>query len=529
MTGPTAAVIYAAKSTEDKHGWIPTQLDDARVLAEREGLEVVGQYSDEAASAFKGDRGPGLARALAHAESERCALIVQHSDRLARGDARQAKHLVEYALWAIKTGVTIRSVQDAQTFASDGLVYAALMGDRNTDDSKRKSASVRDGLRRRKERGAPVGPLPLGYTVEREVIDTAVITRRVVEPTTAQTVHRIFGLVEEGSTFGDVARALNADGVVGRRGKPWVSRTVRTIVHNDAYAGRKGYPLIIEPERYDRIVAGLRRLDPAAVQWRKGGRKPSDDSYVLRGVSFCRRCGGALYTRRQAVGRVYVCANRRQGTGLCHADPIPATLIEGHVLGHLDVFVGDVADWIAELLDRRSSDQAGHAATVDRERAALADLDRTREQLMAEYRRQVAAGHRTAHLALEEVERIDSERKTQRHVVEKAEAVASEWQGQLDVDGALDFYTELVALVRGKVNAATGAAELNAALSTVLVGMWAEVEDGRLVADFRLRVPDGDEPGIAGTGFHLSPVDDAQIERQRGYLEPGETETSTLV
>src|SRR4051812_34933719 len=103
----TPAVLYAAKSDEDVHGSIPTQLADGRALAEREGFEVVDEYSDEAATAYTGNRGAGLEAAQAHAESlaaERgeAALVVQHSDRLARGDGRQAKHLVEYALWAMK-------------------------------------------------------------------------------------------------------------------------------------------------------------------------------------------------------------------------------------------------------------------------------------------------------------------------------------------------------------------------------------------------------------------------------------------
>ncbi len=38
-TMTTFAVIYAAKSTEDKHGSIPTQLEDCRALAERHGWE----------------------------------------------------------------------------------------------------------------------------------------------------------------------------------------------------------------------------------------------------------------------------------------------------------------------------------------------------------------------------------------------------------------------------------------------------------------------------------------------------------
>ncbi|MEA2228584.1 MAG: hypothetical protein QOF29_146 [bacterium] len=48
-----------------------------------------------------------------------------------------------------------------------------------------------------------------------------------------------------------------------------------------------------------------------------------------------------------------------------HADPIPAALIEGHVLGHLDVFVGDVSDWIADLLQWRTAEEAGRAAAVE--------------------------------------------------------------------------------------------------------------------------------------------------------------------
>jgi DNA invertase Pin-like site-specific DNA recombinase len=80
------AVIYAAKSTEDKHGSIPTQIADCEALAKREGLDVVAEpYHDEGFLAYKGNRGPGLAKARAHAAELGAVLIVQHSDRLARG------------------------------------------------------------------------------------------------------------------------------------------------------------------------------------------------------------------------------------------------------------------------------------------------------------------------------------------------------------------------------------------------------------------------------------------------------------
>ena len=59
----TPVVIYAAKSTEDKHGSIGTQLEDCRTMAEREGWTVIGEFTDEAFSAYSGNRGPGLAQA----------------------------------------------------------------------------------------------------------------------------------------------------------------------------------------------------------------------------------------------------------------------------------------------------------------------------------------------------------------------------------------------------------------------------------------------------------------------------------
>ena len=59
----TPAVLYAAKSTEDKRGSIPTQLEDCREIAEREGWNIADEFQDEAASAYSGNRGPGLAAA----------------------------------------------------------------------------------------------------------------------------------------------------------------------------------------------------------------------------------------------------------------------------------------------------------------------------------------------------------------------------------------------------------------------------------------------------------------------------------
>src|SRR3954454_20474403 len=158
------AILYGAKSTKDPRGSIPTQLADARALADRSGWEVVAEYSDEDASVYHGNRGDGLADAKAHAATlPGSVLIVQHADRLARGDGVSADHLVELALWARKAGVRLTSVQDAGTFEG-GPAFAAMMGDRNHEDSKRKGAAVKSGMKRRKATGLHTGgPRKYGY------------------------------------------------------------------------------------------------------------------------------------------------------------------------------------------------------------------------------------------------------------------------------------------------------------------------------------------------------------------------------
>jgi DNA invertase Pin-like site-specific DNA recombinase len=115
---PVPCVIYAAKSTEDRHGSIPDQLRECRAAIDREsGRIILAEYTDEAFSAFKRSRGPGLVEALRHTEElaqvhGRAELWAEHSNRLARGDGRSARHAVEIALWALKRDVGVHTVQD---------------------------------------------------------------------------------------------------------------------------------------------------------------------------------------------------------------------------------------------------------------------------------------------------------------------------------------------------------------------------------------------------------------------------------
>ena len=53
-------------------------------------------------------------------------------------------------LWARRAGVRLRSVEDDATFGD--LLHAVVMGDRNSEDSRRKSLAVQAGMERRAKR-----------------------------------------------------------------------------------------------------------------------------------------------------------------------------------------------------------------------------------------------------------------------------------------------------------------------------------------------------------------------------------------
>jgi site-specific DNA recombinase len=303
---PLPAVIYAAKSTTDAHGSIPDQLADARALAQRSDWEVVGAYQDEGYSAFSGNRRDGLADAMAHAErlaaeAGGCALVVQHSDRLARVDGIAASHLVEHVLWARKANVRWASVQDPQTFDGMGLVYAALMGDRNHEDSTRKSMAVQGGMRRRAERGQfNGGPRPYGYQWE----GPKAAQYLVIHEAEAVIVRRIYAEYVAGRSQKAIARDLTREGVPALRGGDWHQGTISRYLASELYHGRvrqngetfEGEHEAIVPLSLWEEARALREAS-ARTPGQGRGRSPKAAHLFVKGMLRCGRCGGSMVPR----------------------------------------------------------------------------------------------------------------------------------------------------------------------------------------------------------------------------------------
>jgi DNA invertase Pin-like site-specific DNA recombinase len=407
------AVVYAAKSTEDKKGSIPTQLEDGRALAERDGLTVVAEFQDESFSAFHGSRGPGLAEAIAKCESlvaeyGNAALVVQHSDRLARGDAKSAKHLVEYVLWSIKAGVRIKSVQDGDMFPEGeyGLLMSAVGGMRNNEDSKRKSQSVKDGLRRSAERGDAAW-LARGIKLDGFLVTVKINERgekvhtAIKHPERRQIFELIWEMGLAGRSLSSIQLELSTRGYrtmpsrKDHESVPFTVNRISQVLDNPAYAGlvvHRGeivgegrWPRYVEPKDFWR-QREQRRSNVIASLGTKRGRGAPPKNHLLAELAICGRCGGKLHAktarkRRKdgTLGRTYTCINHYEyhpdSAEYCSRLPVDGIEVDRIVLSGIERLLTD-ADSLREQIEagrRAKIEQQGKVAEDARAEAAKAD------------------------------------------------------------------------------------------------------------------------------------------------------------
>jgi DNA invertase Pin-like site-specific DNA recombinase len=366
-SGAIPCVVYAAKSTEDKRGSIPEQLHECREAVDADPRRrFIAEYKDEAFSAYRRDRGPGLRDATQHAEDLAAEhgiaeLWAQHSDRIARGDGRAARHTVEIALWALKHDVRVRTLQDPETFRD--LLYAVVTGQRNNEDSTRKGLATQAGIKRAAQRGEYIGSLPDGYRLHTWVDKQAQVRKQMVIDKQRKPLYElIFRLALRGRSCGQIARSVNKAHWQTKPGRlsarPFDAGRVNAVLKNPRYAGLSVYggevmargcwPAYVSERQHERILAKL----TARLLNRERGSLPRE-TYLLARVASCALCGCPVHVhtgRRRSDGtypQSYLCSShtKQRGPHQCSARPIEARAAEAMVVASLDTLLfGEAPD-----------------------------------------------------------------------------------------------------------------------------------------------------------------------------------------
>lgn len=309
------AVIYARVS-DDKTGHaasVNQQQEAGRDLITRRHWRLVnplgainGAFVDNSITGSGKKHRPAFYAMLdAVRRGEVDAIVARHQDRLAR-NPRERLALVEACR---DHGVIIALVQgtDMDPTTASGRVVIGVLGEIAEMEIALKSERHIAALERHAKAGrAPHGRALLGYTTTGKVVAAE-----------AKIVRRIFAGFAAGESLRSLARALTADGVPTRSGRPWNTRTIRDILHNPRYAGwvlyrreiltdehgnrvRGQWQPLVDADEFDVIQARL--ADPT----RKTNKVGTHRRYLGSSLFVCDQCGTPVQTRN---GGKYFCTN----------------------------------------------------------------------------------------------------------------------------------------------------------------------------------------------------------------------------
>ncbi len=303
------AVIYARYSCSGQgEQSIEGQLRDNYAFAQREGIQVVGEYIDRALTGRYDDR-PEFQRMINESRSKQFDyVIVWKLDRFARNryDSAIYKHKLK------ANGVKVLSSTENIGDNPESIILEAVLEASAEYYSVDLRQKVVRGRRESVLKGSSVGgTVPLGY----KIVDK----RYVIDEQTAPIVTYAVQEYSLGTSLREIAEALNAKGYKTGDGKPFAPHSFSRMFRNQKYIGiyechgainEDSIPPIISKELFQK--AQLRR----EAARRAPAMRRSKTNYLLSGKLFCGLCGATIIGecgrgKGGTVYHYYSCSNRK--------------------------------------------------------------------------------------------------------------------------------------------------------------------------------------------------------------------------
>jgi DNA invertase Pin-like site-specific DNA recombinase len=232
------------------------QRQDIRALAERLGYQVFKWYEDHGLTGTESSKRKDFQKLLTDAKAGAfCAVLLSEQSRMSREDVFDA--MVHWKQLR-DAGVKIVTFQRGELdFSNLGGVITAIVDQYGAREESLKLADrVVSGKRLAISKGQKQGGALFGY--DREILDeTGRVVRRVScrelfrkplhwstrlvparDQRAVEAVRIMFESVNDGASYGSIARDLNRSGFTTMFGKPFNATAVRRTVSNPTYAGR---------------------------------------------------------------------------------------------------------------------------------------------------------------------------------------------------------------------------------------------------------------------------------------------------
>ena len=239
--------VYTRVSTEDqaREGFsLAAQEERLRAYCQARGGAIAGTYRDDGHSG-RNTRRPAYQKMMEERDQWDTILVLK-MDRIHR-NSRHFMEMMEELGQSGKDFVSATESLDTTTamgrFVMDIIQRIAQL------ESEQIGERVYMGMSQKAKTGPGVlgFPAPLGYEVSGGSLQ--VIARE------AAVVREIFERARAGRTMEDIAKELNAQGILTKRGREWTAVKVYRILHNPVYAGHLRWDRFERKAEHDPIVS----------------------------------------------------------------------------------------------------------------------------------------------------------------------------------------------------------------------------------------------------------------------------------
>jgi hypothetical protein len=295
----------ATISFEDQLGYIETwaKAHDDVPIAEP-------PYLDRGKSGGRDWRKRELGEIVARIKSgEAQGIIVAFQDRLQRPTWLQEAELSEELAAADARLVCAAEGTDFKPGDVNGMDARMLWRLKAAIARQKLERAIIDGAAARRdaiERGAHVGPRPLGYNKNRQVLPSGkpgLAMPLTVNSEEAEVVRAAFAARKDGASWKDVAAVLSQG--TGRR---WSLKATSKLLANRAYLGEIRSGEFVNRMAHEPIidVVTFNRVQESRKRKTRHTRRPPG---LLSGLIFCAECGHRLSQDRNARTTFYRCGN----------------------------------------------------------------------------------------------------------------------------------------------------------------------------------------------------------------------------
>ena len=333
------AVAYARfSSNNQREESIDAQMRAIRDYCEKENIELIAEFKDEAISGKTDNREDfqNMIRQLLKGSLPVDFVLVHKFNRFARNKYDSALYKKKLKDVDIKVISVSQKIDDTP----EGELLEGFLETIDQYYSANLAVEVRKGLRENALKGKHAGGQVLfGYSLDEEGY--------YVPNENAKIVKRIFEEYAEGIPKTEICERLNAEGYRNQRGKKFNTRTLYDLLRNEKYIGNYVYTI----ERTETIrLDGIIKNPPIDRKlWQtvqelctsssiRGRQRKQKRNYFLTGKAYCEHCGahisgaGSKRSRNGSLNYYYKCVGKVKHKNGCTNPSINKDWFEPRVL-----------------------------------------------------------------------------------------------------------------------------------------------------------------------------------------------------